>query len=84
LGTDLFRLTAAKGRARTRQVTGEYGLSIQFSRTDPRKILVCCKDSRQLEQAAGGGKNFPKRRYVHEPTEKFIEMESARELTRKS
>jgi hypothetical protein len=33
-------------------------------------VLVCCKDRRQLEQAAGGGKNFPKRRDVQEPTEK--------------
>lgn len=36
-GTDLFRLTAAQGRARTRQAAGEHGLAVQFSRTDARK-----------------------------------------------
>jgi hypothetical protein len=36
-GTDLFRLTAAQNRARTRQAAGEHGLSVQFARTDPRK-----------------------------------------------
>jgi hypothetical protein len=40
------------------------------------------KDRRQLEQAAGGGANFPKRRNVQEPTEKTIEMETSGELTR--
>jgi hypothetical protein len=28
-----------------------------------------------LEQAAGGGKNFPEQRHFQEPTEKTIEME---------
>ncbi len=36
-GTDLFRLTVAQDRARTRQAAGEHGLSVQFARTDPRK-----------------------------------------------
>ena len=36
-GTDLFRLTAAQNRARTRQAAGEHGLSVQYARTDPRK-----------------------------------------------
>jgi hypothetical protein len=36
-GTELFRLTAAQNRARTRQAAGEHGLSVQFARTDPRK-----------------------------------------------
>jgi hypothetical protein len=36
-GTELFRLTAAQDRARTRQAAGEHGLSVQFARTDPRK-----------------------------------------------
>jgi hypothetical protein len=36
-GTDLFRLTAAQDRARTRQATGEHSLSVQFAQKDPRK-----------------------------------------------
>jgi ribonuclease P/MRP protein subunit RPP40 len=36
-GTELFRLTAAQDRARTRQAAGEHGLSVQFARTDSRK-----------------------------------------------
>jgi hypothetical protein len=36
-GTELFRLTAAQDRARTRQAAGQHGLSLQFARTDPRK-----------------------------------------------
>jgi ribonuclease P/MRP protein subunit RPP40 len=36
-GTELFRLTAAQDRVRTRQAAGEHGLSVQFARTDPRK-----------------------------------------------
>jgi hypothetical protein len=42
-GTDLFRLTAAQDRARTRQATGEHGLSVKFSRTDPRKYLFAIR-----------------------------------------
>ncbi len=34
---ELFRLTAAQDRARTRQAAGEHGLSVQYARTDPRK-----------------------------------------------
>jgi hypothetical protein len=72
-GTDLFRLTVAQDRARTRQAAGEHDLSVKFSWTVPRKVLVCCKDSGQWEQAAGGGKIFPKRRNVQEPAEKNID-----------
>jgi hypothetical protein len=36
-GTDLFRLTSAQNRARTRQAAGEHGLSVQYAWTDPRK-----------------------------------------------
>jgi hypothetical protein len=39
-GTELFRLTAAQNRARTRQAAGEHGLSVQFARTDPRKYSL--------------------------------------------
>ncbi len=41
-----------QGRARRRQAAGEHGLSVQFSRTDPRKY--------SFARTAGGSKNFPK------------------------
>ncbi len=48
---------------------GEHGHGI-ILKDRSQEILVCCKDSWQLEQAAGGCKHFPK-----EPTEN-IDMET--------
>jgi hypothetical protein len=36
-GTEPFQRTTTQQRSRTRQAAGEYGLSVQYPRTDPRK-----------------------------------------------